>query len=85
MAKNNVVKIEEGKEKIQNLFIQFDEIEYNERNAGGLYEFPTAQYNDIAGYQVNGDLLGITKKDGGNIVIPMRRIRSIETSFINKE
>lgn len=79
-----MVEKAEGKEKIQNLVIQFDEIEYNDRiEDAGVY--PTAQYNDIAGYQVNGDLLGITKKDGGNIVIPMRRIRSIETFFVDKE
>lgn len=83
MAKNNVVKIEDGKEKIQNLAVIYDEYDYRE-GADGL-NLMTDEFKDIAGYQVNGDLIGITKKDGGNIVIPMRRIRYIETSFVNKD
>ncbi|MNL03864.1 hypothetical protein D3C87_1244120 [compost metagenome] len=85
MAKGKVVDINEGKEKIQNLVVQYDEYNYQ-----GVEHYEDAKPNeqtflDIAGYQVNGDLLGITKRDGGNIVIPMRRIRNIETSFVNKE
>lgn len=83
MAKNNVVKIEEGKEKIQNILISFEDMIYDVEK--DEYTSESITYNDIAGYQVNGDLIGITKKDGGNIVIPMRRIRSIETSFVNKD
>ena len=77
------VKLVEEKERIQNLSVTFDEGQPDAGHYNFIYDVEV--FEDIAGYQVNGDLVGITKKDGGNIVIPMRRIRSIETSFVNKE
>lgn len=77
-----MVEKAEGKEKIQNLTVKHDNGRFDEE--GNFHNYQVT-YNDIAGYQVNGDLLGVTKKDGGNIVIPMRLIEQIETFFIDKE
>lgn len=73
----------EGKEKLQNITIRVNDAAYDFVNEEFINDSIT--FEDIAGYQVNGDLVGITKKDGGNIVIPMRRIDRIETFFVDKE
>ena len=73
----------EGKEKLQNITIRVNDAAYDFVREEFVNDIIT--FEDIAGYQVNGDLVGITKKDGGNIVIPMRRIDRIETFFVDKE
>lgn len=78
-----VEKKEEGKEKIQNVVIQINDAEWDFVNEKFIDDIVT--FADVAGYQVNGDILGIVKKEGGNIIIPMRRINRIETSFADKE
>lgn len=84
MTKEKIVKIVEGKEKIQNLVITFDEYQY-EDDFDAEPKFQIREANDIRGYQVNGDLLAVSFKDDSSFILPMRRIRSIEVNFTEKE
>lgn len=87
MTKEKIVKLVEGKEKIQNITIQFEEFDpatyHNDPMDPPIYDEKVCE--DIRGYQVNGDLFAVSFKDDSSFIVPMRRIRSILVTFTDKE
>lgn len=87
MTKEKIVKLVEGKEKLQHItveLVEFDPVTYrNDPADEPVYQ--TKVCNDIRGYQVNGDLFAVSFKDDSSFIIPMTRIRSILVEFTDKE
>jgi len=87
-----VVKLAPQAEKIQNVIITGHHIIYPPNfdfndvlPINNEWEYKKEVFEDVAGYQVNADWVGITHKDGTNTVIPASEVRRIQTQFVNKE
>ena len=86
MAKVEQIKKADVPAQIQCLKVtyferDFPEVpDYNNINA---YAQKTEVFKDIAGYQLNGDWLGVTLRDGV-VAIPKDLIARVNTYFIDK-